>query len=138
MTQPFTLFPDATASGPRFLPPPFSCSIASHAASNAATIQVEGDLDLATTPQLMEALWDAQRSADVVVLDLRGLTCVDTAGVRVIVDASLSARHAGRRLLLVRGRDNVQRMFGLTGTEADVEVSELSPDEPPIRALLAS
>ena len=54
-----------------------------------------------------------------IVLDLRGLTFIDLAGVRVIVDASIEAWLGDRRLLLVRGPSHVDRVF------ADAEVSDV-------------
>jgi hypothetical protein len=49
-----------------------------------------------------------------VLLDLRELMSMDRAGVQTIVEASLSARRLGRRLVLLRGVPDVDRMFTLT------------------------
>ena len=53
------------------------------------------------------------------MLDLRELAFMDCAGMRVIVDAAERARRDGRRLIVLRGPAQVDRVFTLTGT-ADV------------------
>ena len=69
------------------------------------------------------------------MLDLRELAFMDSAGVHTIVDASSRARRAGRRLLVLRGPANVDRLFALTGSVDQVEVSDLAPVESPFRPL---
>ena len=50
-----------------------------------------------------------------IVLDLSGLTFIDSSGVRMIVCANLRSRQDGDRLRLIRGGARVQRVFELTG-----------------------
>ena len=66
------------------------------------------------------------------VLDLRELAFIDAAGVRTIVDASLRARQAGRRLVLLRGLPNIDRMFTLAASAGDIEIGYVA--EPPVEA----
>ena len=61
------------------------------------------------------------------MLDLRELAFMDCAGVHTIVNASLRARKDGRRLVLVRGRPDIYRMFTLTGSTADVDIGDPRP-----------
>ena len=79
-------------------------------------------MDAPAAPLLEHALRHALKRGRTVVLDLRGLTRVDVFGVGVIVDASVAARHAGARLVLVRGLSQVDRLLALTGGSGDVEV----------------
>ena len=60
------------------------------------------------------------------VLDLRELAFMDCSGAH----ASISARQLGRRLVLVRGPPNVDRMFTLTGSSDAVEIADLDQFEP--------
>ena len=48
-------------------------------------------------------------------------------GVHTIVNASLRARKNGRRLVLVRGRPEIYRMFTLTGSTSDVDIGDPDP-----------
>ena len=59
----------------------FVCST-SEAGLEAAWVHVAGALDIATAPQLEQALAGAQTRARLVVLDLRELTFMDAAGVQ--------------------------------------------------------
>lgn len=67
-------------------------------------MHVAGELDLATAPQLERTLRETQQQARLILLDLRELTFMDSAGVHTIVNASIAARQLGRRLVLLRGR----------------------------------
>jgi anti-sigma B factor antagonist len=108
---------------------PFVCS-STGGGLDAAWVHVAGALDLATSPQLQEALEEA--SARLVVLDLRDLAFMDSSGVHTIVDASVRARQDGRRLILLRPTPEVDRVFALTGTSDVVEIGDLGPPhEPP-------
>jgi anti-anti-sigma regulatory factor len=83
-------------------------------------------------------LHESQQLAHLTVLDLRELTFIDCAGVHTIVNASLRARKAGRRLVLVRGRPAIYRMFTLTGSTAQVDIADADPVQPPVPALQRS
>jgi anti-sigma B factor antagonist len=119
------------------LPPPFTCT-ATHGGLDAAWVHVTGELDIATAPELGRALLESQQQARLIVLDLRELAFIDCAGVHIIVDASLRARKAGRRLILVRGRAETYRVFRLTGCSDDVDIGDPDLVQRPIRALQRS
>ena len=129
MPNPDSIVPRADASLPIF-----GCSHANFGL-HAAWVQVVGELDVATTPQLDRTLREAELQARLVVLDLRELAFMDSSGVHAIVDASSRARSVGRRLVLVRGAPNVDRMFALTGSSDEVEICDVDPGEPPPHAL---
>ena len=132
------LLPDSAAASTE---PSFECSRA-EGALDAAWVHVTGALDIATTPWLERTLRESQSHAQLVVLDLRELVFMDCAGVHAIVDASKRARQAGRRLVLLRGPANVDRLFALTGHADEVEVGDLAPVASPFnphqRALVSS
>ena len=118
-------------------PTAFSCT-ATHGGLDAAWVHVVGELDIETAPQLERMLHESLRRARLTVLDLRELTFMDCAGVHAIVAASLRARNAGRRLVLVRGRPDIYRLFTLTGSGADVDIGDLEPVQPPSCLLYTS
>jgi anti-anti-sigma factor len=64
---------------------------------------------------------------EIVVIDLRRLTFVDSTGVAALVAADRHARRAGRSLAIVKGPAQVQRVLELCGL---TEVLALA-DEPP-------
>jgi anti-anti-sigma factor len=114
-------------------PSAFTCT-ATHGGLDAAWVYVTGELDMTTAPELERTLREAQQRAHLTVLDLRELAFMDCAAVHTIVEASLRARKDGRRLILVRGRPEIYRIFTLTGTTAAVDIGDLDPVQPPAHA----
>lgn len=95
-------------------------------AANAddAVIRVTGELDLATSPRLERAIGEAFGLGGGIVLDLSGLSFMDSSGLRVVLQLDASCRSAGRRLRIVRGPPVVQRVFELTGTAERLPLSD--------------
>jgi len=118
-------------------PPAFACT-ATHGGLDAAWVNVVGELDIATAPELARTLRESQQLAHLTVLDLHELAFMDCAGAHAIVNASLRARKNGRRLVLVRGRPDIYRIFTLTGSTADVDIADPDPAQPPVPALQRS
>jgi anti-sigma B factor antagonist len=96
------------------VPEPFDVQIEAHGAE--LWVRPAGDLDLAGAPELRESLDLALRSdAQSIVLDLRRLEFLDSAGLRVIVDACTS--RGGERVSLVQGNDRVRGVFVISGLD---------------------
>jgi anti-anti-sigma factor len=75
-----------------------------------------GELDLATTADVQRELDRAERSdATEIVLDLSGLTFIDSTGIRLVLHADQRSRADGNRLKLLPGRDQVHGVFRLCG-----------------------
>lgn len=134
MPQTSVLF-SSTAVSRYPVPAPFLCTWKT-GGSGAAWVRVAGELDLATAPRLRHTLGEAQFKARVVVLDLRELTFMDSAGIHAILDAATDARQAQGWLILIRGPAPVDRILTLTGACEEVEIFDLDPAEPPVLALL--
>jgi anti-anti-sigma factor len=116
---------------------PFVCSWQT-GGWGAGWVRVAGELDIVTSPQFRRTLREAQLSVRLVVLDLRELTFIDSSGVHVILDAAADARRAGRRLLIVRGPKQVDRMLTLTGVRTQVLIFDLDPAKPALAQHLPS
>jgi anti-anti-sigma factor len=101
---------------------PFSCRW-SDSGVGAAWVRVAGELDLVTSPELEATLQAAQLNASKVVLDLRAVSFIDSAGASVIAAAATRAHSHGRRLMIVRGAPDVDEV--LTGTPGDLETFDL-------------
>ena len=85
-------------------------------ADATTVISVSGELDLASSPALEEELERvAQSDVQLVVVDLRNLEFMDSTGLSVLVRAHQRAEENGRRLGLVNGSQQVQRLLTLTG-----------------------
>jgi anti-anti-sigma factor len=129
------VLPDANVGQPRAGSPAFRCS-ATDGGAETAWVRASGALDLAAVPVLTRTLREVQLTARVVVLDIRELRIIVTAGVRAIVTAAAAARRVGARLVVLRGMPIVDRMFVLTDGSDDIEMRELDRDEPPVQVLL--
>jgi anti-anti-sigma factor len=82
-----------------------------------------GELDLSTVAKVQEELRRVEAdSPPTVVVDLSNLTFLDSTGLRCIVTADERARDAGRRVVIVRGPDPVQRVFAITRLEERLEM----------------
>lgn len=80
-----------------------------------ATVAAVGDLDLSTATDLERSLASVQAGGrQVVVLDLRRVSFMDSSGLRVILAADARARSSGTKFVLVKGPPGVQRVFQLT------------------------
>ena len=95
----------------------------------ATVIVLGGELDLASSPALEGELENVlQSNADTVILDLRELDFMDSTGLSVLVRAHQAAQEADRKLYLVRGPHQVQRLLTLTGLQERLPVLE-TPEE---------
>jgi anti-sigma B factor antagonist len=81
-----------------------------------AVIAATGELDLSGAAVLEAELerLAAELEVGTVVLDLRGLEFMDSSGLRLVVQADMRAREAGRRFVLVQGPETVHRVFEIT------------------------
>jgi anti-anti-sigma factor len=129
------VLPDSIASHADALPPPFACSW-TNGGLDAAWVHVAGELDIATTPRLERTLRKGQLQARLVVLDVRELAFIDGCGVHAIVNASVRARRVGGRLVVLRGRADVDRVLTLTGSSDDGEIGDADPVDPRDQVLL--
>ena len=86
-------------------------------------VMLRGELDLSSVNKVQDELRRVEADApSVVLLDLSKLTFLDSTGLRCLVTADQRARDAGRRLVLVRGPDPVQRVFSITRLEERLEI----------------
>jgi anti-sigma B factor antagonist len=82
-----------------------------------------GELDLSTVAKVQEELRRIEaNSPATLVVDLSKLTFLDSTGLRCIVTADERAREEGRRIVIVRGPDAVQRVFAITRLDDRLEM----------------
>ncbi len=80
------------------------------------TVSLCGELDLAHADRVEEELLRVEAAdAESIVLDLSGLTFMDSTGVRLILGADARSRADRGRLSLRRGPRNVQRVLEISG-----------------------
>jgi anti-sigma B factor antagonist len=88
------------------------------AADGNATVQVRGELDIATADQAYAYLRDVVDSQDgPVLMNLSGLTFCDAAGLGVLARVAGHARRAGHSLKLTAARPSLVRIMRITGMD---------------------
>jgi anti-anti-sigma factor len=86
-------------------------------------VALRGELDLSSAGKLQDELKRVEAEAPpVLVLDLSKLVFLDSTGLRCLVTADERARAQGRRMVIVRGPDPVQRVFSITRLEERLEM----------------
>jgi anti-anti-sigma factor len=108
-------------------PPDFS--VTRRRANGAIVVVPVGEIDLATVDALQSELDAAAAEAEQVVLDLREVSFIDSAGLRLVVHSSRALAADGGALAVVRGPREVQRVFDLVGLDGRVTMLDQPPDE---------
>jgi anti-anti-sigma factor len=72
-------------------------------------IRVRGELDMLTSPELADALSSCDESGQEVVVDLSGVSFIDSHGLHVL----MRARPGGQHVVLVCPDGNVSRLLQL-------------------------
>ena len=133
--MPHTLLPSTSSARAPTVTHPFGC-VLRDSGLDTAWVRVVGVLDVATAPELEEALRRAELLARRIVLDLRELTFMDSSGVHLILSVRTRVRDVGGRLVLVRGPSHVDQVLTLTGASQVLEIVDLEPRQPPVQALV--
>jgi anti-anti-sigma factor len=99
------------SSAPR--PAPLDVRIEDH--HGTPVVHVRGELDLSTCEQVETALAKAEgANPPTLVLDLSGVSFMDSTGVRTLLQADSRARRDGRRLLLIAPPEPGARVLRVT------------------------
>ena len=79
-------------------------------------LALSGELDMANAPLLEAAMGAPELSATkTVVLDLQGLTFLDSTGLRIILAAREQSWRRGQEFAVTPGSPQVQRLLSVTG-----------------------
>lgn len=91
--------------------------------TTCARLVLRGELDLYSSPALDDALVAVEGEKwPLLFLDLRGLEFMDSAGLRLVMRTQARARQDGRRLVIIRGGETIERVFTLTGLHEELEI----------------
>jgi anti-sigma B factor antagonist len=96
------------------LPKPFVVDV--RRADGVATVEPYGELDLVTTETLQATLDDIESPARL-VLDLRGLSFIDSTGLRLLVALHQRSQSEGFELTLVTPSAPADRAIRLSGLD---------------------
>jgi anti-anti-sigma factor len=97
---------------------------------------LSGELDVAGTQELQDAIEAAQQSGLPLTLDLTNLDFIDSSGIRVLLRLHNAAEAAGYRYAVIPGPPQIQRTFVLCGLDRTLTFTEAgaaAPDADPRR-----
>ena len=99
-------------------------------AGGAVCVALRGELDLEHAYTFDEEMKRVERGRpECLVLDLRGLSFLDSCGLARLLAARRRARHEQRRLLLVRGGTAITRLLAITAVSEHFETVSEVPEE---------
>jgi anti-sigma B factor antagonist len=106
-----------------------SFSVETDSLGDGTVVSLSGDLDLSTAKRAEQAIEDAEKaSPPLLVIDLRGLSFMDSTGLRVVVSADKRATRSNRRLVIVQGPAAVRRVFEITRLDERLTIVD-TPEE---------
>ena len=100
---------------------------------SSALVTLTGDLDIQVAKQAAEAVERVEvDEPELLVIDLSGLSFMDSSGMAVVAAAHARALEEGRRFVIVNPKAGVRRAFEVSGLDQAVEtVDELASVYPP-------
>lgn len=91
-------------------------------------VTLVGELDLPGSERAAGELDRLERrEPPVLVMDLRKLDLIDSSGIQLVVSAHKRAKNAGRRLTVVRGPQQVHRVFEMMKLDEALDLVETPP-----------
>jgi anti-sigma B factor antagonist len=75
-------------------------------------VSLTGELDISEVSRIEQQLMEVEEQRPpALVLDLSGLSFMDSSGLRLVLETDIRARRDGRRFAIVPGPDAVHRVF---------------------------
>ena len=107
--------------------------ISTESEGDSALVRFTGDLDIQVAERAAEAVERVEASKPtLLVIDLSGLSFMDSSGMAVVAAAHARALEVDRRFVIVNPRAGVRRAFEVSGLDQAVEtVDELASVYPP-------
>lgn len=103
-------------------------SISSHRLEHGITLVLTGEVDLASAPIVEDEMLRAEESEELIVLDLKHVSFMDSTGVRTVIAADKRLRERGATLRIVHVPSHVRRLFDMVGISAHLEIVDSPPN----------
>jgi len=105
-------------------PEPLAFRVDSRDLQGASVVEVAGEMDAHTAPIVRDAVEAAISPGARVIVDLRGVSFLDSTGLGVFVTALKHVREAEGTLDLVITSARVLKVFELTGLDVVIPIHE--------------
>ncbi len=80
-------------------------------------VRLVGEVDMAAFGAVESTLLPLEKRFPSVIIDLRGVSFLDSMGLRALISADARAREEDFALKIVRGPEQVQKLLYLTGLD---------------------
>lgn len=102
------------------LPGEFALSV--HEDGDSTLVAISGELDLAHSTEVENAITEVEHGDGRIVIDLSGLTFLDSVGVAILLLARSRDRHIGedRLSFIAPTREEVMQVLVRTGTDREL------------------
>jgi len=87
------------------------------AGPDASVVSLAGELDLSTIPRIESQLFEQLRSHPGVVVDLTGLSFIDSSGIGLLIKAFRAVDGGGKLHTVIAQGSQVDRVFRLAGID---------------------
>jgi anti-sigma B factor antagonist len=104
--------------------PVFEITVVATPDPDQVCVQLKGELDIAAAPLARDRIAELKRTGRHLVLDLRGLSFIDSSGLNLVLRLAADSTRDGWDLSLIPGSRVVQRIFELTDTEERLPFTE--------------
>ena len=92
---------------------------------SCARLQLAGELDLSNVHVLADRIGEVEAAGpEVVEIDLRGLSFMDSSGLAELFAANRRARERGHRVVIVKGHGPIERVLDLARVKDVIDVVE--------------
>jgi len=81
--------------------------------SGTHVVSIEGDVDLSGSPQVRTALLAVCGKTALTVVDMTGVSSIDSSGIASLLEGHQQAKKKGCQLILAASGDSVMRVLGL-------------------------
>jgi anti-sigma B factor antagonist len=102
--------------------PDFATDVTVEPSGETATVAISGDVDIGSAPGLREQL--QRLEARKVVVDLSGVTFIDSTGLGVLVTAIKHAKESGGQLTLRAPSRSTRKVLEITGLSQLVAIED--------------
>ena len=96
-------------------------------AGEQSTVRLEGELDLVAAPEVTSMLEGVAAQSAALLLDIEGVTFMDSAGLRCVLMCERICRDAGVAFRLTPGSPRIRRLFGIAGLLDWLPAADASP-----------
>jgi len=100
----------------------------SDADGKAVRIVVQGELDMSVAPGLSDAITSASGDGVTVLLDMSGVTFLDSSAIGALVASGREVTEAGGRLQVGPRSDIVTRVLEITGLAEPSDAFDVLPE----------